>query len=232
MKIHAWRAWPGSSIELRSGRPARLRAFQIGRRCWDGGQGFSMRLDHIAHLDEIPDRGWVSSNIWDRGLVSAVFVSSLTTAPPFRASSIKSRDPSSESASLREGRDTPICFANSRSDGQDGCRAFVVDAGFGSFASRVPIPPVDGAAAHGDCETYWIIRDGGRWMFCVPSSAAHSRTTPGSSSMAVSLDRLAQGDIIREAGSLTCAWFYRWPVSARRIPFYVQEANDRVIHPT
>jgi hypothetical protein len=74
-----------------------------------------MRLDHIAHLDEIPDRGWVSSNIWDRGLVSAVFVSSLTTAPPFRASSIKSRDPSSESASLREGRDTPICFANSRS---------------------------------------------------------------------------------------------------------------------
>jgi N-hydroxyarylamine O-acetyltransferase len=41
---------------------------------------------------------------------------------------------------------------------------FVVDPGFGPFASRVPIPLVDGAAAHGDCETHWMIRDGNRWM--------------------------------------------------------------------
>jgi N-hydroxyarylamine O-acetyltransferase len=42
--------------------------------------------------------------------------------------------------------------------------AFVVDPGFGPFASRVPIPLVDGAAAHGDYETHWMIRDGNRWM--------------------------------------------------------------------
>jgi N-hydroxyarylamine O-acetyltransferase len=41
---------------------------------------------------------------------------------------------------------------------------FVVDPGFGPFASRVPIPLVDGAAAHGDYETHWMIRDGNRWM--------------------------------------------------------------------
>jgi N-hydroxyarylamine O-acetyltransferase len=42
--------------------------------------------------------------------------------------------------------------------------AFVVDPGFGPFASRVPIPLVDGAAAHGDYETHWMIRDGNRWI--------------------------------------------------------------------
>jgi N-hydroxyarylamine O-acetyltransferase len=41
---------------------------------------------------------------------------------------------------------------------------FVVDPGFGPFAARVPIPLTDGAAAHGDFETHWMIRDGNRWM--------------------------------------------------------------------
>jgi N-hydroxyarylamine O-acetyltransferase len=41
---------------------------------------------------------------------------------------------------------------------------FVVDPGFGPFASRVPIPLVDGATAHGDHETHWMIREGSRWM--------------------------------------------------------------------
>src|SRR6202142_393532 len=41
---------------------------------------------------------------------------------------------------------------------------FVVDPGFGPFGSRVPIPLLDGAAAHGDYETHWMIRDGNRWM--------------------------------------------------------------------
>ena len=43
-------------------------------------------------------------------------------------------------------------------------RTFVVDPGFGPFGSRVPIPLVDGAAALGDYETHWMIRDGTRWM--------------------------------------------------------------------
>jgi N-hydroxyarylamine O-acetyltransferase len=42
--------------------------------------------------------------------------------------------------------------------------AFIVDPGFGPFASRVPIPLADGAAACGDYETHWMIRDGNRWM--------------------------------------------------------------------
>jgi N-hydroxyarylamine O-acetyltransferase len=40
---------------------------------------------------------------------------------------------------------------------------FVVDPGFGPFASRIPIPLIDGAAARGDYETHWMIRDGNRW---------------------------------------------------------------------
>jgi N-hydroxyarylamine O-acetyltransferase len=41
---------------------------------------------------------------------------------------------------------------------------FVVDPGFGPFASRIPIPLVDGAAPSGDHETHWMTRDGDRWM--------------------------------------------------------------------
>jgi N-hydroxyarylamine O-acetyltransferase len=41
---------------------------------------------------------------------------------------------------------------------------FVVDPGFGPFASRIPIPLVDGAAPSGDYETHWMTRDGDRWM--------------------------------------------------------------------
>lgn len=47
------------------------------------------------------------SNIWDNGSVSVVLVNSVTTAPPFRAGSIRPRDRSSDSASLREGRGHP-----------------------------------------------------------------------------------------------------------------------------
>ena len=41
---------------------------------------------------------------------------------------------------------------------------FVVDPGFGAFASRVPIPLSDGAEAHGVHETHWLAREGGRWV--------------------------------------------------------------------
>jgi len=41
---------------------------------------------------------------------------------------------------------------------------FVIDPGFGPFASRVPIPLVDGAVAQGDYETHWMVRDGINWM--------------------------------------------------------------------
>jgi N-hydroxyarylamine O-acetyltransferase len=41
---------------------------------------------------------------------------------------------------------------------------FIVDPGFGPFASRVPIPLADDAVACGDYEKHWMVRDGNRWM--------------------------------------------------------------------
>ena len=41
---------------------------------------------------------------------------------------------------------------------------FVVDPGFGAFAPRVPVPLVEGAEAHADHETHWMVRDGHHWM--------------------------------------------------------------------
>ena len=40
---------------------------------------------------------------------------------------------------------------------------FVVDPGFGPFASRIPVPLYDGQEARGEHETHWMIRDGSRW---------------------------------------------------------------------
>lgn len=41
---------------------------------------------------------------------------------------------------------------------------FVIDPGFGPFASHIPIPLQDGAKTRGDQETHWMIRDGSRWV--------------------------------------------------------------------
>ena len=41
---------------------------------------------------------------------------------------------------------------------------FVVDPGFGPYASRVPVPLMDGAAARAEHETHWMIRDAGQWI--------------------------------------------------------------------
>src|SRR5205085_9277588 len=45
----------------------------------------------------------------------------------------------------------------------DGGR-FVVDPGFGAFASRVPVPLVDSAEARADHDTHWMVRDGDLWV--------------------------------------------------------------------
>ena len=41
---------------------------------------------------------------------------------------------------------------------------FVVDPGFGPFASRVPIRLSEGAEVRGVHETHWMVRNGGRWV--------------------------------------------------------------------
>jgi N-hydroxyarylamine O-acetyltransferase len=41
---------------------------------------------------------------------------------------------------------------------------FVVDPGFGSMSSRIPIPLREGAQVRRGEETHWMIRDGGLWV--------------------------------------------------------------------
>ena len=41
---------------------------------------------------------------------------------------------------------------------------FVVEPGFGPFASRIPVPLRDGEEARSEQETHWMIRDGSRWL--------------------------------------------------------------------
>jgi N-hydroxyarylamine O-acetyltransferase len=41
---------------------------------------------------------------------------------------------------------------------------FVVDPGFGPFASRIPVPLRDGEEARTEQETHWMMRDGSRWV--------------------------------------------------------------------
>jgi N-hydroxyarylamine O-acetyltransferase len=41
---------------------------------------------------------------------------------------------------------------------------FVVDPGFGPFASRIPLPLRDGEEARSEQETHWMMRDGSRWV--------------------------------------------------------------------
>jgi N-hydroxyarylamine O-acetyltransferase len=41
---------------------------------------------------------------------------------------------------------------------------FVVDPGFGSLASRVPVPLIDGASEGADHPTHWMVRDGALWV--------------------------------------------------------------------
>ena len=41
---------------------------------------------------------------------------------------------------------------------------FVVDPGFGPFASRIPVPLRDGEEARSEQETHWMMRDGSRWV--------------------------------------------------------------------
>lgn len=45
----------------------------------------------------------------------------------------------------------------------DGGR-FVVDPGFGPFASPVPLPLVDGAEAGAENDTHWMVREGDVWV--------------------------------------------------------------------
>lgn len=40
---------------------------------------------------------------------------------------------------------------------------FVVDPGFGSLASRRPVPLIDGAPSRTGAETHWMVRDGDLW---------------------------------------------------------------------
>jgi N-hydroxyarylamine O-acetyltransferase len=41
---------------------------------------------------------------------------------------------------------------------------FVVDPGFGPYASPVPVPLVEAAEAGADHDTHWMVRDGDLWV--------------------------------------------------------------------
>lgn len=45
-----------------------------------------------------------------------------------------------------------------------GDMTYVVDPGFGSLASRVPVPLVDGSSATARHDTHWMARDDGHWI--------------------------------------------------------------------
>jgi N-hydroxyarylamine O-acetyltransferase len=47
--------------------------------------------------------------------------------------------------------------------------SFVVDPGFGSLASRAPVPLVDAAHTHGAHDTHWMTRDDNLWTLRVRS---------------------------------------------------------------